>query len=198
MTAELDENDDIQGGSQKVEPIRKIRDIKAIKALIKDSPRNSTLFTLGINTNLTPTELVHIKVGQIRNVNVGQLLTVTDEKTGKSRGVTLNRIATQSIKSLLDSAEYDDFDYLFRSQRGRLIVPSVHRLVAKWCDAVNLKGNFGSHTLRKTWGYHQHFAFGVELSKLAQYFNHASPKQTKEYLCITDAEEDKDIFLNEL
>lgn len=198
MTSDLDENDEIQSGSQKVEPIRRMKDIKAIKALIKDSPRNSSLFTLGINTNLTPTELVHIKVGQVRNIDVGQPLIVTDEKTGKSRSVTLNRIAVQSIKSLLESAEYDDDDYLFRSQRGSLIVPSVHRLVAKWCDAVNLKGNFGSHTLRKTWGYHQRFAFGVELSKLAQHYNHPSPKQTKEYLCITDAEEDKDIFLNEL
>lgn len=198
MTTELDEKDEVQGSSQKVEPIRRLKDLKAIKALIKDSPRNSTLFTLGINTNLTPSELVHIKVSQVRNLEIGDALRVTDEKTGKSRDVFLNRTSVQAIRSLLDSCEFDDDDYLLKSQRGSLIVPSVHRLVAKWCTAINLKGNFGSHTLRKTWGYHQHFSFGVELPKLAQYFNHSSPKLTKEYLCITDEEKEKNIFMNEL
>lgn len=198
MTVELDETDEIQGGSQKVEPIRKIKDIKAIKALIKDSPRNSTLFILGINTNLTPSELVHIRVDQIRNIQAGDELRIEDDKTGRVKNITLNRISVQAIRSLLEYSEFDDSDYLFRSQRGNLIVPSVHRLVSKWCEAIHLKGNFGSHTLRKTWGYHQHFSFGVEISKLCQYFNHSSPKQTKEYLCITDEEENRNIFLNEL
>lgn len=198
MLAELDEMEDVQIESQKAEPIKKMKDIKAIKALIKDSPRNSTLFVLGINTNLTPSELVHLKVDQVKSCGVGENLVLTDEKTGKTREVTLNRITVNAIKSLLESSDFTDDDYLFKSQRGSLIVPSVHRLINKWCDAINLNGNFGSHTLRKTWGYHQHFAFGVELSKLAQYFNHSSPKQTKDYLCISDADEEKNIFLNEL
>ncbi len=198
MTVELDETEEIQGGSQKVEPVRKIRDIKAIKNLIKDNLRNSTLFILGINTNLTPSELVHITIDQVRNIQPGGEITITDDKTGRSRKITLNRISVQAIKSHLEYSEYDGSDYLFRSQRGNLIVPSIHRLVSKWCDAINLKGNFGSHTLRKTWGYHQHFSYGVELSKLCQYFNHSSPKQTRDYLCITDEEENRNIFLNEL
>lgn len=198
MKVELDEIDDLSGASQKVEPIRRMKDIKAIKALIKDSPRNSSLFILGINTNLTPSELVHLKVSQVKNLDVGDSLTVTDEKTGRSREVIMNRISVQAIRSLMESCDFSDDDYLFKSQRGSLIVPSVHRLMSKWCSAVNLKGNFGSHTLRKTWGYHQHFSFGVELSTLSQYFNHSSPKQTKEYLCITENEEKRNIFMNEL
>ena len=26
--------------------------------------------------------------------------------------------------------------------------------VSQWCEAINLKGNYGSHSMRKTFGYH--------------------------------------------
>ena len=45
-----------------------------------------------------------------------------------------------------------------------MTVSSVHRLVKSWCRDIGLKGNYGSHSLRKTFGYHQrlaaHFASG--------------------------------------
>jgi hypothetical protein len=41
-----------KGSSIKVDPIRKIKDIKAIKKLLHDKPRDLCLFTLGVNTNL--------------------------------------------------------------------------------------------------------------------------------------------------
>ena len=36
----------------KVEPIREVRDIKAIKAMLANNPRNYALFVIGINTSL--------------------------------------------------------------------------------------------------------------------------------------------------
>ena len=36
-----------------------------------------------------------------------------------------------------------------------LTEPTVNQKVKSWCRTINLKGNFGSHSLRKTWGYHQ-------------------------------------------
>jgi len=41
-----------KGSLIKVEPIRKMKDIKAIKKLLHDKPRDLCLFILGINTNL--------------------------------------------------------------------------------------------------------------------------------------------------
>jgi hypothetical protein len=96
-----------------------------------------------------------------------------------------------------EGENYEDDDYLFKSQRGKLIVPSLHRLVNKWCDAVGLTGKYGSHTLRKTWGYHQYHTFGTDISKLVKVFNHSSQKQTKDYLCL-DEEQNFNIYLHEL
>ena len=60
-----------------------------------------------------------------------------------------------------------------------------------------MKGNYGSHTLRKTFGYHQRVTFGVEIPQLMVTFTHKSQRQTLEYLCIQD-EEVKSIYMNEI
>ncbi len=76
-------------------------------------------------------------------------------------------------------------------------MPSVNRLVKSWCRAINLKGNYGSHTLRKTWGYHQRVTFGVGLPELMVCFNHSTQRQTLEYLCV-QPEEIRSVYANEL
>jgi len=68
-------------------------------------------------------------------------------------------------------------------------VPTVSNLVKEWCAEVGLNGNFGSHALRKTWGFHQlrrnqdtqpHMLPPI----LMHAFGHAQQEQTLEYLCI--------------
>lgn len=197
MTEEENTNEKSSSQQAKAEPIKRKRDIKAIKTLLTDNPRNSTLFILGINTNMMPNELIHLKVKQVKHLKENEPLEIKDEKTGKVKKITLNRTCVTAIQSLLASAEFADDDNLFKSQRGSLIVPSLHRLVNKWCEAINLKGNFGSHTLRKTWGYHQHHSFGIEVSQLKNSFGHSTRKQTKDYLGLDD-ESEKNLFLHEL
>ena len=41
-----------KGSTIKVEPIKRLKDLKAIKKLLQDKPRDLCLFTIGINTNL--------------------------------------------------------------------------------------------------------------------------------------------------
>ncbi|MCK5232559.1 MAG: integrase, partial [Desulfobulbaceae bacterium] len=69
-----------------------------------------------------------------------------------------------------------------------LTVPSVSRLVKSWCRAINLKGNYGSHTLRKTFGFHQRVQLNTSIPELMVMFNHSSQKQTLNYLCIQPEE----------
>lgn len=190
-----------KGSQIKVDPIKKKRDIANIKRILSDRPRDLALFTLGINTNLRASDLLSIKVGQVRGLKPGDEITLKEKKTGKSRRITLNRAVISVMRGLLDSGAYQgsqDGDYLFRSQRAPVLtVQSVHRLVKSWCRAINLKGNFGSHTLRKTWGYHQRVTFGVGLPELMVAFNHSSQRQTLDYLCV-QPEEMKCIYENEL
>ena len=183
-----------KGSTIKVEPIRRPEDIKSIKRLLQDNPRNLCLFTLGINTNLRASDLLSITAGMVRDQ---EELVLKEKKTGKERRITLNPTVRKSVQHLLASRKYDDNERIFHGQRGPLTVPSVNRLVKGWCRTINLKGNYGSHTLRKTFGYHQRVTFGRGLPELMTVFNHSTQKQTLDYLCV-QPEEIKDIYLNEL
>ena len=51
-----------------------------------------------------------------------------------------------------------------------------------------LKGNYGSHTLRKTWGYWQRTERGTAIPLLMEAFGHATQRQTLAYLGIQSDE----------
>ena len=188
-----------KGSTIKVQPITKLKDIKTIKKMIEDNPRNYCLFTMGINTALRAGDLVKIKVGEIRHIKAGGTLELKEQKTKKNRQVTLNKIVVNAIQSLIKDEKLKDSDQLFKGQRGKgaITLPSVHRLVKSWCDKINLKGNYGSHSLRKTFGYHQRVTFAHDLATLVNVFGHSSQRQTLDYLCI-QPEEIKSVYLNEL
>lgn len=166
--------------SQKVEPIRSLEDIKAIKEMLYDNPRNYALFVIGINTPLRATELLSITCGQVLTIAPGDAIDIDGGKT-----VTLNAACVEAIKRLLESRPYAPEDPLFYSQRSKsLEVSSLHRLVKSWCSSIALQGNYGSRSLRKTWGYHQRISFGSRLPDIVAAFGHLSQRQTLEYLCI--------------
>jgi integrase len=197
MTKGTNGNHPVKGSMIKVEPIKSLKDIKAIKTLLVRNPRDLTLFTLGINSNLRAVDLLKIRVVQVRNLKALESIEVKEQKTGKLKRVTLNKACVEAIRKLITSGDYQDDDYLFLGQRGRLTVPSVNRLVKQWCAAINLKGNYGAHTLRKTFGFIQRVVFGTGLPELMVCFNHSTQRQTLEYLCI-QPEEIKSVYANEL
>jgi integrase len=187
-----------KGTRIKVEPIRELKDIATIKKLLKDRSRDLALFVVGINTNLRASDLLNIKTGDVRGLKPMDEIELKEKKTGKIRRISLNGACVDAIQSLLASGPYQDEDFLFKSQRGEVLtVSSVTRLVKEWCRAVNLKGNYGGHTLRKTWGYHQRVTFGRGLPELMVCFNHSTQKQTLDYLCI-QPEEIRSVYENQL
>lgn len=187
-----------KGSAIKVRPIRSVKDIKAIKKLLANSPRDLALFTVGINTNLRASDLLRLTAGMVRGLKPMEEIELREKKTGKGRRISLNKACIDALQGLLASRPYQDKDFLFSSQRGAVLtVPSVHRLVKAWCASINLRGNYGSHSLRKTWGYHQRVTFGMGLPELMVCFNHSTQRQTLEYLCI-QPEEVRSVYANEL
>jgi integrase len=170
-----------KGDSIRVEPIRSKRHITNIKRILADKPRDLCLFTLGINTAFRANELLAIKVGQVRHLGVGDTLTIKQRKTGKYRSVVLNENVVEAITHYLRQTPLADEDDLFMGLRGCLTVPTVNRLVKNWCADVGLKGNYGSHSMRKTWGYWQR-QNGADILNLVEAFGHATQRQTMAYL----------------
>lgn len=186
-----------KGETIKVEPIKDVKDIRLIRKILLNKPLDLALFVVGINTNLRASDLLRIAYRDVKDAKPGDELELKEKKTGKLRRITLNKACIEAIQGLISSRQYEEKDLLFLGQRGPVTVAGLHGKVKKWCREVNLKGNYGSHTLRKTWGYHQRVTFKEDLIYLTECFNHSSQRQTLDYLCI-QPEEKRQIYMNEL
>jgi integrase len=173
-----------------VDPIRKIKDIKAISKLIQDNPRDHLLFIMGINNGLRAGDLIKLQVKDVKDMKVGDTLTIKETKTGKDNILVINKTVYKALRNYLDNVQPDDEDFLFASRKGSSHIQSqaVSKLVKKWTKAINLKGNYGAHTFRKTWGYIQRTVHGVGFEIICKRYNHSSPAITMRYLGIQDKE----------
>ena len=189
-----------KGSSIKVEPIRDIKSIRAIKKLLKESPRDLCLFTFGINTAYRAGEILSLSVGQVEHLGVGDRLEIKQSKSGKYRAITINKTVAKALADwLMVHPDKRNDAPLYISQRTRkaLSVSTLSTVVKNWCGEIGLKGNYGSHSMRKTWGYHQRVKNKQPIPLLMVAFGHTSQAQTLEYLCIQD-DEIRDLYDMEL
>jgi len=187
-----------KGSCIKVEPIRDLKAIKRIKHYLSDKPRDFCLFTLGINTAYRANELLSVRVCDIAHLQAGDVLELKQSKVNKYRGVTVNKNVVNAVTDLLSVHDYASEDCLFYSQHAAVLtVSAVNRLVKRWCSDNGLKGNYGSHTLRKTWGYHQRKQKNAPMPLLMEAFGHSTQKQTLDYLGI-QAQEIQELYELEL
>lgn len=105
----------------KIQPIHKLKDVRAIKKLIANSPRDAAIFAIGINTNLRASGILRLTLGQMKDIGPGHKIEIIEKKTKKKRRITLNQEATTAIQRLLIdlNGKYQDTDSLFQGQRGK-------------------------------------------------------------------------------
>ena len=178
------------GSKITVDPIRRMKDIQSISKLLSDNPRNHLLFVMGTNNGLRTGDLLKLKVGDVKGMKIGDTLVIKEGKTGKRNILVMNKSIYKSLQTYLDALKPMDDDALFASRKGRrsITVQCVNNMVKKWARMINLKGNYGAHSLRKTWGYVQRTTYGVGFEILCKRFNHSSPAITMRYLGIEDKE----------
>ena len=173
-----------------VNPIQNPKDILSIKTYLSDKPRDLLLFTLGINNGIRTGDLLKLKVSDLKDLKPGDSIQIKESKTQKVNVLSINKEVHKSLRHFLVTQNPKDDEYLFKSRNTTLAltVMTVNRMVKSWCRAINLPGNYGAHTLRKTFGYIQRTKFGVGFEVLCRRFNHSSPAITMRYLGITDQE----------
>jgi site-specific recombinase XerD len=86
----------------------------------------------------------------------------------------------------------DPDNYVFFNTKANSFKDAIKRgqawkFIKTICTEVGLSGNYGTHSLRKTWGYHARMQ-GVDLALIMHKLNHESIAYTKRYLGITDDE----------
>lgn len=173
---------------KEVEPFKNIKDIDKIKQYLrgKDNLRDYTIFVVGINVGLRAGDLLSIKWEDIiENGKVVDSVGILEGKTKKSKEIDFNRSSKEAIQLYYDSLE-DIGEYMFSSRKGdsHLQVRSLHRVINNIVSELNIKGNFGTHSLRKTFGYHR-YNDGMPLETLQKVFNHSTQEMTLKYIGIT-------------
>ncbi len=178
--------------SRAAEPIRDVKQYSQIVDLLKDHPRNQTLFLLGTTTNLRGGDLLNLKIQNALDLETKGYCVIKEGKTDKLREVFLNKIVRPVFvhylrERLLKGAQPKD--HYFMGRKGPIKRPYFSHLVQAWCAAVGVQGKISGHSLRKTYGFFQLNFNGVSLPALMDDFNHSSLEMTLKYVGVTDRSE---------
>ncbi len=166
-----------------VQPIRDKNKIEEIKSILRlNGTRDLLLFCLGINSALRVSDLLKLKVFDVRDKSH---LEVREQKTGKLKRFPLRGNLQTLIKEYTQNK--DDNDYLFQSRNGEnkpLSRVMAYMIINRACRKAGIIDHIGSHTLRKTFSYHHYQTF-KDVALLQYLLNHSSPSITLRYIGIT-------------
>lgn len=194
------------------EPIKSMDDIIKISRFLvsHERYRDNMLFIVGINFGLRVSDLRVLKFSNLINDNLTfkQSFPVFEKKTRntrarkKNRYITINTAVVEAVTLYLEHTPNVSLsDYMFRSVSNRggnlnepLSSKSIDRILKGIAEDLNLDIKVSTHTLRKTFCYHQMVMSGNSSRKLMllqKMLGHASPAQTLDYIGITSEEIDE-------
>lgn len=170
-----------------VQPIRDPEKIVAVKHFLKEkNERNYMLFVVGLNTGLRISDILPLKVGDLRDNH----LRLRENKTRKQKMIKITPTLKRELKSYIEGME--DHEYMFQSRVGEnkpISRSMAYKILREAADAYNLI-DIGTHTLRKTFGYH-FYSQTKNIALLMDLFNHSSEKVTLRYIGVNQDIRDK-------
>ncbi len=170
--------------SYNVQPLRTQQEINDFLFCLrrnKNAERDVFLFLIGINSGLRMSDIVKLKK---KDVISSKNPRIVEQKTGKKRILYLS-----SLQELIQDYTKDlkPEDYLFPSTKGgHLEVNTVYQMFQKVAALLD-RDDIGTHTLRKTFGYH-YYKKTKDVATLMEIFGHSSEKITKRYIGINEDE----------
>lgn len=162
-----------------VDPIKSLDDIRKMKEFLAKKPRNALLFSFGINSGLRISDILALNVGDVRGK---EYIEIRELKTGKWKVFPINDKLKQEIEEFTKGMPEEQ--PLFYTQKGRRMERSrAYKILNKAARAVGITRRIGTHTLRKTFGYHCYQKYD-DVVLLQKIFNHSSPQITLRYIGI--------------
>lgn len=164
-----------------VEPIRDLDKIHQIASKLKEqNERDYILFCFGIYTGLRISDILKFKIKDIRGKRG---YNIRETKTGKQKLYDWNSSLKKDLDKYIEGK--DENQYLFNSRQGikHITRQRAYQILKKACQESGL-ANIGTHTLRKTFGYHT-YKNTKDIGLLMDMFNHAEEVITLRYIGIT-------------
>lgn len=181
-----------------VQPIKDKDQLQDFEEYLKaKNKRDYILFLLGVNLGLRISDILPLKVKDVKNK---QSVKVFEEKTGKFNQIIINRELRKALETYIKGMK--DNDYLIMSRKKSKTGKQMHidrvqayRILKDAAKAVGYTGDIGTHSLRKTFGYRFYKKSGQDVGALMRLFNHDDQTITLRYIGIEQEQVD-DIIMN--
>ena len=190
------------------EPIKSMDDIMRISEYLvsKERWRDYMLFIVGINFGLRASDLRLLRFSNLINDNLTfkdsfpilEKKTKNTRKHRRNRYITINTAVIDAVTLYLEHTPGISLsDYLFRPEATNssgntpITVRSINRIMDRIAEETGLTCKVSSHTLRKTFCYHQMVMSGNDPRKLmllSKMLGHSSVAITLDYIGITGEE----------
>lgn len=191
------------------EPVKSMDDIDRISQYLiyKGRYRDNMLFIVGINFGLRVSDLRMLRFSHLINDNftfkdsfaVFEKKTRNTRKRKKNRYITINAAVIEAVTLYLEHTDNVSLsDYMFRSEATNRVninepisIQAINAMLRQLAVELDLNIKMSSHTLRKTFCYHQMVMSHNDSRKLLllqKMLNHSSPAQTLDYIGITGEE----------
>lgn len=191
------------------EPIKDMEDINRISSfLIREKRyRDNMLFIVGINFGLRVSDLRLLRFSHLINEDcvfkdsfaILEKKTKNTRKHQRNRYITINTAVIEAVTLYLENTpDVKLSDYLFRSESNRgsgentpIHRNSIDRIMKGIAKDLGLGNKMATHSLRKTFAYHQMVMSNNDPRKLLllqKMFGHSTATQTLDYIGITGEE----------
>ena len=169
-----------------VEPIRELSNIAKVEKVLASKPRDLLFFTMGTNWGLRISDIVALNVGDVRGKTHVQIV---EQKTGKLKKMLVNSKLKPMIEEYTKGKRATEplFMTIFGNRLDRF---AAYHILKDACKEAGLEEKVGTHTLRKTFGYHHYRKF-KDVAILQKIFNHSTPLITLRYIGIEQDEIDE-------
>ncbi|MFZ5352755.1 MAG: tyrosine-type recombinase/integrase [Bacillota bacterium] len=165
-----------------VDPLKNQNDVIDIAAYLNSkNKRNYVMFSFGIYTGLRISDILPFRVGDVKGKD---FIYLREQKTRRERKIEINK----ELKSILN--EYTEgkaaHEYLFASRKGGKPIRRETAYAILKDAAIHFKiPCIGTHTLRKTYGYHFYLLSGKDIGLTQQALGHTDPNFTLRYIGAT-------------
>lgn len=173
-----------------VEPIKDKKKIDALLTYLKEkNERDWLLAKFQLNTGLRISDVVKVRVQDLMTSH----LSFKDYFVFQKKKIKLNNNLKKTLKAYIKHNNLGQTFYIFQSRKapnGPISVTQAYRILKAAAVDLHIE-NFGTHSLRKTWGYWTYKMSRYNIGLIMDTFNHSSKKITLRYIGVTQENEDE-------
>ncbi len=162
-----------------VEPIRDMEMVRRVLRYLRaKNERDYIMVLLGFNTGLRISDILRLCYEDIGE----EFIYIREMKTKKMKEIPLNTVLKSELKRY--AIGKDPLEYLFESRNGFKPISRqrAYQVLQEVAEEFRIK-SFGTHSLRKTFGYH-FYQKTKDVVTLQEIFNHVDPSITLRYIGI--------------